>query len=120
MSKPGHFIIQSICFKAQGDVGPLTTYTNKRGIVVFLKAWLRDPASRKQIAHRDRIRRCAANWKDAPQTTRTQYELATKRATLYINGYNLWVAASMTQEARSALATLERQTGTALPTPPIE
>lgn len=120
MAKPGHFILQSICFKSQGDVGPLTSYTNKRGIVMFLKAWLRDPASEKQIAHRDRIRACAKNWKAAPKTTRQAYERATKKLSLYINGYNLWVCASMNQTGRSAIATLERQTGLALPLPPTE
>ena len=63
MSKPKQFILQGICFKAQGDLGPLTSYTNKRGIVTFLKAWLRDPASPKQIAHRDRVREAARVWK---------------------------------------------------------
>lgn len=120
MATPTGFILQGICFKAQGDVGPLTSYTNKRGIVMFLKAWLRDPASPKQIAHRDRIRACAKNWKAAPIQTRQNYERATKKQSLYLNGYNLWVCASMNQTGRSAIATLERQTGLTLPLPPIE
>lgn len=120
MAQNGGFILQSICFKAQGDVGPLTSYTNKRGIVMFLKAWLRDPASPKQIAHRDRIRACAANWKAAPKTTRENYERATKKLSLYLNGYNLWVCASMNLDGRSAIPTLERQTGVTLPLPPQE
>lgn len=120
MAKPGHFILQSICFKCQGDVGPLTSYTNKRGIVMFLKAWLRDPASPKQVAHRDRIRHCARNWNAAPKTTRENYEKATKKLSLYINGYNLWVCASMNQTGREALQTLTRQTGIELPPPPTE
>jgi len=120
MSKPGHFILQSICFKCQGDVGPLTSYTNKRGIVMFLKAWLRDPASEKQIAHRDRIRACARNWHAAPKSTRKAYEAATKKQSLYINGYNLWVCASMNPIGRSAIETLARQSGQTLPLPPEE
>jgi hypothetical protein len=120
MSKPGHFILQSICFKCQGDVGPLTSYTNHRGIVMFLKAWLRDPASPKQITHRNRIRACAANWKKAPKPTRDNYERATKKQSLYLNGYNMWVCASMNPTGRAAIKTLERQTGLTLPLPPIE
>ena len=120
MSKPGHFILQSICFKCQGDVGPLTSYTNKRGIVMFLKAWLRDPASPKQINHRNRIRACARNWKAASIETRRAYEQATKKLSLYVNGYNLWVCASMNLTGRSVIPTLERQTGLTLPLPPIE
>lgn len=118
MAKPGTNILQGICFKAQGDIGPLTCYTNKRGIVMFLKAWLRDPASPKQIAHRNRIRAAAATWKLATPSTRAAYERATKKLSLYLNGYNVWVASSMTQGARSALPTLERQTGLTLPPPP--
>lgn len=120
MSQPGHFILQSICFKCQGDVGPLTSYTNKRGIVMFLKAWLRDPASPKQIAHRDRIRAAARNWKAAPISTKQAYERATKKLSLYINGYNMWVCMSMNRDARAAMPTIERQSGQTLPLPPFE
>lgn len=120
MSRPGQFILQSICFKAQGDVGPLTCYTNKRQIVMFLKAWLRDPASLKQIAHRNRIRAVARNWKAEPSWVRHNYERATKQLSLYLNGYNLYMSASMNDDAADAIATLERQTGLVLPLPPPE
>lgn len=120
MSKNTRFLLQGICFKCQGDVGPLTSYTNKRGIVVFLKAWLRDPASAKQIKHRNRIRACAKNWKAAPLQTRRNYERASQVGGTQLNGYNVWVCASMNANGRSAIATLERQTHITLPLPPIE
>lgn len=120
MAKPGVNILQGICFKAQGDVGPMTSYTNKRGIVMFLKAWLRDPASPAQIAHRDRIRQVARNWKAESQTVRTAYEQCTKTLSMYINGYNLYMCVSMNPDGRSSLPTLERQSGQTLPLPPPE
>ena len=102
-------LISNLAFKCQGDIGELTTYTNRNGIVVFLKAWLRDPASIKQIAHRNRIRAAAFNWKNTTPANRRAYERASKRLSLYLNGYNIWVSASMNPDARSALPTLERQ-----------
>lgn len=120
MSRPGQFILANICFKAQGDVGPLTCYTNHRGIIMFLKAWLRDPASPRQVAHRDRIRACAANWQAADPVVKSNYELATHRLSLYINGYNLWVCMSMNTSARDAMPTIERQSRLTLPLPPFE
>jgi len=120
MSKPGYFILQAICFKAQGDIGPLSCYTNKREIVMFLKAWLRDPASSYQIAHRNRIRACARNWQALSSQDKAKWERVTKVLSLYINGYNLWVCMSMNLEARGALPTLNRQSHIILTLPPIE
>lgn len=120
MAQVGVGILQGICFKCQGDVGPMTSYTNKRGIVMFLKAWLRDPVSPKQVAHRNRYRACAKNWKETTEEVRKQYEKVTKRLSLYINGYNLWVCLAMNLEARSSHNTLQRQSGITFPLPPQE
>lgn len=120
MSQPRGFILANICFKAQGDVGPLTCYTNNKQIVMFLKAWLRDPASPKQIAHRNRIRAAAKNWNAAPPAVKKAYERMTKKLSLYLNGYNVWVCMSMNRLAREAMPTLERQSGETLPLPPFE
>lgn len=120
MAKLGVGILQGICFKAQGDVGPMTSYTNKRGIVMFLKAWLRDPVSPDQVAHRNRIRACARNWQTLTKQQKAQYENVTKRLSLYINGYNLWVCLSMNNQARDAAPTLRRQSFINFPMPPKE
>lgn len=117
MSKPKQFILQGICFKAQGDVGPLTSYTNKRGIVCFLKAWLRDPASRKQIAHRDRVREAARLWQLLCPGCKRRWEIASKKAGTQLNGYNLFVHWVMTGED-SNIEAIERQSGHTL-LPPI-
>lgn len=108
------FILGSCCFKAQGDFGPLTCYTNTKMVVIFLKAWLRDPASPKQIAHRDRIRAAAKNWNDTTETNRRNFERASLKGHTRLNGYNLWVHGSMAIDGVSHLQTLARQTGIVL------
>ncbi len=110
--------IGSLCFRCQGDIGPITTYSNQNQIVVFLKAWLRDPASPNQIKHRNRIRACAASWDATDNATRRDYQLATQRLSMYINGYNLWVSMSMNQLAIDCMPTIRRQSRLALPLPP--
>ncbi len=111
-------ILGSLCFKSQGDLGPFTSYTNRRGVVWFLKAWLRDPASAKQIAHRNRIRACARTWNETTEQNRRDYERATKKLSLYLNGYNLWMSMSMNPLARDAMPTIRKQSGINLPLPP--
>lgn len=111
--------ILSRCFRMQGDVGSYTTYSNQNQIVIFLKAWLRDPASSKQIAHRNRIRACAASWNAASPQTRRDYQRATERLSLYVNGYNLWVSMSTNRLAIDCLPTIRRQSGINLPLPPF-
>ena len=110
-------ILQGMCLKAQGDLGPLTCYTNRRQIVVFLKAWLRDPASQKQIAHRDRIRECARVWKLLCPGCRRRWEIASKKAGTKLNGYNLWVHWLMNGND-TQIEAVERQAGHTL-LPPI-
>lgn len=117
MSKNAGFILQGICFKAQGDVGPLTSYTNKKQIVVFLKAWLRDPASPKQIAHRNRVREAARTWKLLCPGCRRRWEIASRKAGTKLNGYNLWVHWIMTGED-TQIEAIERQASHTL-LPPI-
>lgn len=102
--------IASLCFKAQGDIGPLTTYTNKNGIVVFLKAWLRDPASRKQINHRNKMRCAAWCWKHETKCTRRNWERASQIGNTKLNGYNLYVCWHMRDDVTPFIRTLERQT----------
>lgn len=104
-------LLAEISFKIQGDCGPLSTYTNQNGKVIFLKAWLRDPASPAQIAHRDKIRLAGRTWKMLQPSTRENWELVTKRLSLKINGYNLWVSYVLETTTRSDLETLTRQSG---------
>ena len=118
MARNNGFILGSCCFKAQGDFGPLTCYTNKNMVVIFLKAWLRDPASPKQIAHRDRMRAAAKNWNETTPQNRKNFERASLKGQTKLNGYNLWVYGSMALGGISNLETIARQTGIILIMPP--
>lgn len=101
-------------FGAQGDFGPWTCYTatnrGPRGIVVFLKAWLKDPTSPAQKAHRDRIRAAAAAWKALTPQARENWEAVTLQLALKLTGYNLFTHYHMVRDT-SNIETLERQSG---------
>lgn len=102
-------------FAAQGDFGPYTMYTSalRGSIVIFLKAWLKDPTSPKQKAHRDRVREAAHRWKQLTKHERETWELATKRLRLGLNGYNLFVSYWMVPNYL-VIQTIERQSGLTL------
>lgn len=101
-------------FGAQGDLGPWTTYTSKamgpHGIVIFAKAWLKDPTSPRQKAHRNRVRAAATAWKALSAQQRTDWERTTKTLSLRLTGYNLFVHWHMVRDTSNIL-TLERQSG---------
>lgn len=99
---------------AWGDIGPITMYRSQRGkIIWFSKTWPDKPASLLQQAQRDRMAIAADLWQLLTQERKAQWELATKRASLCMNGYQLWQHWRLTQD-ESAIRTLERQTNTIL------
>jgi hypothetical protein len=110
-------LVGSMAFEATGDVGPLTCYTNRRQTVWFLKAWLSDPATPRQIAHRDRVRAAARLWKQLCPGARRRWEIVSKKAGTKLTGYNLWVHWIMTGED-GPIETISRQAGHTL-LPPI-
>jgi len=94
-----------------GDIGPLTCYRNKRGNLVFYaKAPPTSPASPAQQIYRDRWRAAATAWNGLTPDARARWELASKRASLYITGYNLFVHYHTTGDA-GAVHTIEGITG---------
>lgn len=94
-----------------GDLGPLTIYRNKRGrMVAFTKAPPLSPPSDRQIANRD-LWRCAAEaWSRQDRDRQKRWERASKRQSLCITGYNLWIYWYTTCD-HEAIRTLEQQTG---------
>ena len=104
-------------FESRGDIGPLTTYTNHTQTVIFLKAWLSDKASPRQIAHRDRLREAARLWHLLCPGQRRRWEIVSRKAGTHLNGYNLWVHWVMTGED-GPIETISRQAGHQL-LPPI-
>lgn len=99
---------------AWGDIGETTVYKTKRGKVVWLKKTYPDkPASPKQLARRAIWSAAAAAWKALTATQRNQWELASRRASLCMHGFDLWMHWSLTGDD-AAMETLERQTHTTL------
>lgn len=106
---------------AWGDIGAITMYRSQRGkIIWFSKTWPDKPASLLQQAQRDRMSVAAGLWQLLSQWQKGQWELCTHRASLCMNGYQLFQHWRLTQD-ESAIRTLERQTDTILlPITPIE
>lgn len=101
-------------FLKWGDIGPLTLYKNKQGkLVAFAKTWPTKPASPAQQILRDLFRAAALAWNDLHPDVRAQWELATKRASLCMHGYDLWVSHFVKPDL-PAIQTLEHQTNTTL------
>jgi len=107
-------LTQYLGFAAQGDLGPWTMYTSKamgpHGIVIFAKAWLKDPTSPRQKAHRDRIRAAAAAWKALTPEARANWERTTKVLSIKLTGYNVFTHWWMIGDDK-VIETLERQSG---------
>lgn len=103
--------------QVQGDLGPITMYTQykagRRSIVAFPKIWLSDPTTIKQLHHRNRVRNAATAWRNLTPEVRLKWKLAARKLSLRTNGYALWVTWHMTRD-RHMIATIERQSGLAL------
>lgn len=98
-------------FNTQGDLGPLTTYTSRRGkLVYFPRAPPKEPASAEQFLQRTKFRMTGNAWRAAAATKRTAWETLSKRANLRVTGYNLFTYWHMTGDNK-AIDTLANQTG---------
>jgi hypothetical protein len=97
-----------------GDLGALTFYTATNGaLVYFAKAPPLSPASPLQLLHRNRFRLAGKAWTRLAPDVRDRWEQATKKAALRINGYQLWVHWTLSQN-RATIRTIERQTNVTL------
>lgn len=75
-----------------GDFGPLTFYKNKRGrLVWFPKAPPDKPPSPKQTTQRNKFRLAARAWRTLTPYQRAQWELASRRASLCMTGYDCFL-----------------------------
>jgi len=107
-------LYSTLGFVVWGDLGPVTIYRNKRGkIVFFAKTWPHKPPSPAQLAQREKFTQAATAWQALTSVTRAEWEEATRRASLCMNGYDLFVHWSLTADDQ-AIRTLEHQTSTTL------
>jgi len=101
-------------FVIWGDFADLTMYRSKRGKVVwFKKTWPDKPPSEKQLAWRDLWKTAIADWNALTPAARNQWDLASRRASLCMHGFDLWIHYSLSDDD-TAIRTLERQTHTTL------
>lgn len=103
---------------ASGDVDGLSIYTDRHGRkIAYPKAPPEKPPSPLQVYQRTRFKDAMSNWRNATQSTRTNYETVSLRANLAMTGLNLWLHFSL-KGRPAALATLSLQTGITLTMPP--
>ena len=96
-------------WNATGDLGGLTFYTNKRGkLTYFLKAPPTTPPTFWQLRNQNNFRLAAQLWEGLDPKVRDLWELATKRLSLRITGYNLWIHFITTWDVH-AIDTIFRQ-----------
>jgi hypothetical protein len=101
-------------FSCTGDVGPWTMYTStRRQIVFYPRMPALNPASPKQMTQRAKFTSAALGWRALTAPQRAQYELATRRGSLRLTGYGLWVHFRTTSD-NATRATIARQTRTVL------
>lgn len=107
--------LMSMCgLIAWGDIGELTIYRSRqKRMIVFTKTWPKKPASPRQVIQRAKVSDGAVAWQALTPAGRAQWELATRRASLCMNGYHLFQHWQLTGDTR-AIETLERQTKTQL------
>ena len=112
--QPKKRLLAYIGLVAWGDAGELTVYRSaQKRMIVFSKTWPDKPASPAQQEQRDKLTSAAEAWQALTVDQRAQWELATKRASLSMNGYHAFVHFNLKPDAM-AVATLERQTRTDL------
>lgn len=101
-------------FVIWGDLGHLTIYRNKQGSVTFFeKTWPHKPPSPAQTIQRAKFIEAAQAWQELTPPQHSQWDLATKRASLCCHGYNLFIH-WYTSGDSAAIRTLEHQTNTTL------
>ena len=101
-------------WRVQGDIGPFTCYTSKRrDFVFFMKAPPDKPPSELQKKARQLFRMAALAWRGSTGIQKAKWELATKRLSLRLTGYNLFVWYYMKRD-RAIIATIEQQSGVTL------
>ena len=112
--QPDPGLLSLLGLVAWGDIGELTTYVSKRGKIVWMfKTYPHKPTSPLQKERRDAWSAAAAAWNALTPAQRQQWDLATRRASLPLHGFNLWMHWSITHDDQ-CIRTLEHQTNTTL------
>jgi len=101
--------INFLGFKVQGDIGPITCYTSKKGkIVWYLKAPPKEPPSEHQTMNRIAWAESAIMWRMLDPEERTVWKEIARRANLRITGFNLFTYYQMTKDIRPIITACDK------------
>ena len=104
-------------FIAWGDIAEITIYRSRRGKMVwFPKTYPDKPPSPDQLTQRQKFTDAAQDWQSLTEDQRNKWDLVTRKASLCMTGYNLYVHWHIFQDDDS-IHTLEHQTGITLLSP---
>ncbi len=107
-------------FSATGDFGPFTAWTTRKGkIALALKAWLKDPESPSQAAHRARFRAAMQDWNRLTPEAKQNWQTVCRRLNLIVTGTSLWTHWHMSGDD-DGIRTVEDQSGIQLLPPDYE
>ena len=97
-----------------GDIAALTFYRNKRGKLTFFdKAPPLTPPTDLQTHERNKFRLNAIHWNNLSNSEQAQYELAARRSSICMTGFNLFTHFNLIADP-DAKKTISRQTRTSL------
>lgn len=110
-AQPPERLFKWLGLNIQGDLGPLTMYTSRRGkLVVYGKAPPLTPPTQRQTTCRNKFRLVASLWRLMTKVQKTRWNEVEKRAHLGVTGYDLFTYYTLTHD-RACIRTLEGQTG---------
>ena len=110
-AQPRHPLLSLLGFVYWGDFAELTMYRSKRGrLVIFSKTRPDKPITQLQGDQRERLYEASQAWNALSDAERSAWEAASKKASLCMTGYNVFVYWHLTRDT-GAIQTLERQTG---------
>jgi len=101
-------LLKYLGLNTQGDLGPWTMYTGKRGqLVFFVKSPPLEPPSNLQSSRRNAFRLNGYLWRQLKPEQRQRWQSAAKRAHLKITGLNLFTYWNLTKDD-ATISTVER------------
>ena len=101
--------------RVQGDIGPLTCYTDRYGrLVSYLKAPPRTPLTPNQILQHEKLVNAGVAWRGLTANQRRLWHQAAWLANLAISGWNLYTLCFLRSDW-SYVRTIERKVGFELP-----
>lgn len=107
-------LLNYLGFVQWGDLAELTLYRDRyRQLVVYPKQYPKGVPSARTIAVRSAFLAAITAWKALTQNQQAQWRLAARRSNAKMTGYNLFLSYFLKPDP-AALATIERQTYTAL------